>query len=173
MPNFIIAYPEITGADFNWVQSIRKQKDGMYDAVNPHVTLVFGTDKLSIGELYEHTQNKLKDSKSFKVVFGSVKVVKDEFRNVFHAFLIPKDGYKEIIDLHDKLYTDQLASELKSDIPFIPHITIGMSPNEDEMNALAGDINSTGKTIVGKINTVNIVQYDGTKVVDCEKVSLL
>ena len=42
-----------------------------------------------------------------------------------YLFLQVKDGNKEIINLRDKLYSGIFAPYVQTDIPFVPHITLG------------------------------------------------
>jgi len=174
MSNLVIAYPQISDNDYDWIQTIRKISDPMYfNIVRPHITLVFGTEKLSVEELSVHTRNKLISFRPITILLDSAKVVEDDSKKLFHTFLVPSEGYKEIIDLHDEFYTGKLENELRLDIPFIPHIGIGTSTNKTEMNELADDINAKDITIKGKLEKVSIVQYDGSKVMDCEEISLV
>jgi len=48
-------------------------------------------------------------------------------------FLLIKDGKDQIISLHDQLYTGPLQQFLRSDIEFIPHLSLGLfnAPEKD------------------------------------------
>lgn len=121
-----IAYPDISQRDFDWIQSVRKQYDPKYfDVVKPHVTLVFSTNELGLENFTEHITSKLLNISDFKVKFDSTKLVEDDSKDFYHVFLVPSAGYDEINKMHDSLYEDALRSELRLDIPFIPHLGIG------------------------------------------------
>ena len=173
MSNLIIAYPTISNSDYSWIQSIREKSDPRYfEVAKPHVTLVFGTEKLTTKELITYTKGKLANLRKVELKLDSAIVVEDDTKTFFHAFLVPSTGYDEVVSIHDLLYTDDLASELREDIPFIPHIGIGTSDNKDEMVALVNEINDIKKVIVGSLEKVTIVQYDGVKVSDIENIPL-
>ncbi|MDN5274881.1 MAG: hypothetical protein JWP06_782 [Candidatus Saccharibacteria bacterium] len=173
MVNLLISYPTIETADFEWIQGIRKEHDPRYySVVRPHITLVFGTNKLDQRELFEHAQRKLENFPKIAVKFDSARVVEDDSKKFFHTFLVPSEGYDEINKLHDLLYEDSMASELRLDIPFIPHIGIGTSVNEQDMSSLAKQINEGKRTIHGLLDIVTSVQFDGTEVEDLDKISL-
>jgi hypothetical protein len=99
-------------------------------------------------------------------------VVEDDSKTFFHTFLIPSEGEREIITLHDKLYTDELASELRLDIPFIPHVGIATNQDEAVMQKLADKINRNGVNISGTIEALTIASYDGKQVRDERFVTL-
>lgn len=169
----MISYPNISDADYKSLQDIRSANDPMYfNVVKPHVTLVFSTDKLSLTDFARHVRSKVTNISKFDAIFDSAKVVADDSKEFFHAFLIPSKGFNEINKLHDALYTDELESELRHDIPFIPHIGIGTDQQETKMEELVNQLNSKNTCIVGKIDAVSIVEYDGKKVIDIEKINL-
>lgn len=166
-----IAYPKISRSDFNWIQSIRKKNDRQFNLVKPHITLVFGTEKLNSKEFTDHIQNKVHAFKSFQITLDSAKIVEDDSKNHCHAFLVPSIGFNEINELHDLLYEDELESELRHDIPFMPHLTIG-SGSREEMTALVDRINESKISIKGSVNQVSIISFDGVKVTDINEQSL-
>lgn len=173
MTYVVIAYPKITDADFELIQHIREQYDlRQFSVVKPHVTFIFPTQKLNNDELTMHVRNKAEGFKSFRVAFDTVKVVEDHSKMYFHAFLIPSDGSNEIIKLHDAFYTDALKSELRADIPFIPHLGIGNDDSEQTMKDLAKRLSADGISINGQISELTVAEFDGTKVVDITKIPL-
>jgi 2'-5' RNA ligase len=137
-----------------------------YDVVKPHITLVFGTEKLNLDQLRVHALKILDEFRQFRIVLDRAQVVEDNSKKFFHTFLIPSVGYDEIIRLHDSLYTYELQSELRLDIPFIPHIGIGTSENKDKMQSLVQFINKRNIRIEGLVESLSVVQYDGTTVTD-------
>lgn len=171
MASLVIAYPEIDIEDFNWIQEIRKSHDLIYfNVVKPHVTLVFGTEKLDSQQLTDFVTIKTNNVRSFPIRFDSTRVVEDDSKNFFHLFLVPSIGYKEIQLLHEILYTDILKSELRLDIPFIPHVGNGTNTSETEMISLSDSLK--GKVIDGTLDKLTVVEYDGNSVRDIEEILL-
>lgn len=158
-----IAYPDVSETDFNWIQSIREKNDRQFNLVRPHITLVFGTEKLNSNEFTDHIQSKVRTFKSFQITLDSAKIVEDDSKNFCHAFLIPSVGFNEINELHDLLYQDELGSELRHDIPFIPHLTIG-SGSKEEMDILVDRINESKISIKGSVDQISIISFDGINV---------
>jgi 2'-5' RNA ligase len=173
MANLALIYPNISKEDFETIQTIRKEHDPKYfDVVDPHITLVFSTDKITADELVEHVKTKLSGMGTFSIEFESAKVVENDAKDFYHAFLIPSIGFDQINAVHDLLYTGVLESELRHDIPFIPHLGIGTGTKQ-EMEALVSRLNESKISIAGKADTVAIVQYDGSKVSKYASVSLV
>ncbi len=173
MASLALIYPQLSAEDVAEIQRIRKVHDTRYfGVVEPHITLVFSTDKISTDELVTHVQNTLHDTKAFDLVFDRAKLVENDDGEFFHAFLVPSTGYDEINIIHDALYTGVLASELRHDIPFIPHMGIGTGTQAD-MEALVQKLNTEKISIKGRAHEISVVQYDGIKVSDYETVVLL
>jgi len=174
MSYVVVGYPKIDVTDFDWIQNIRQQYDLMqFTVVKPHVTFVFPTTKLEKDTLVDHVKSKSSGIKAFQVKLDSAKIVEDDSKTYFHAFLIPSIGLEEITQLHDVLYTDSLEGELRLDIPFIPHLGIGNNPNKKIMEELVNTINKPGISIAGEIDTLTVSEYDGSKVIDVQQIPLV
>jgi len=174
MSYVVIAYPDISQKNFEWIQSVRQKNDpAMFNVVKPHVTFIFPTSKLDINSLIEHVRTQISGFKSVTVNFDSTKVVEDDSKTYFHTFLVPSEGFDEIIQLHDKLHTDELKSELRLDIPFIPHLGIGTNEKQEPMQTLAKDIAKQNLAIQGKLTHLTVVEYANNKVKDIAKLPLV
>lgn len=167
-----IAYPDISQKDFDWIQDVRKKHDPKYfNVVKPHVTLIFSTNKLSLDAFIKHIKDKLTTVGSFDITFESTKLVEDDSRSFFHVFLIPSKGFNEIDKIHDLLYKGDLESELRLDIPFIPHLGVGTG-DESQMTKLINELEHQNHFIEGRISKVSIVEYDGSEVKDLSEILL-
>ena len=173
MSYVVIAYPDISQKDLDWVQETRQKNDPiMFRVVKPHVTFIFPTSKLNESILIKHVNTKIVGVKPFSVKFDKTKVVEDDSKTYFHAFLAPSIGFNEIIKLHDNLYTDVLKSELRLDIPFIPHLGIGTNKDKRSMTNLTKQIDYKKLSISGEIKTLTIAKYENNKVQDVAEVTL-
>ena len=172
MQYVVLGYPNISQTDFDRIQDTRRTHDSLFDAVAPHFTFVFPTEKLTSTELADHTRTKMTGMGKFAVSLTRATVVEDESGGIYHAFLVPTEGERELIDTHDRLYQDHLASELRLDIPFLPHVRVGRSADKAAMEALADALNNEGLDIHGSIDQVTIASFDGRKVVDIDTVEL-
>lgn len=169
----VIAYPKITLEDYEWIQNIRKEHDtNMFGVVKPHVTFVFPTNKLNANSLTKHVKEHVTGFKAFPIKLDSTKVVEGDSKVFTHTFLVPSTGYEQVNELHDQLYVDGLASELRSDIPFVPHLGIGANSDKKVMEELAEFISKSGKSISGTIDELVVCEYDGKKVIGITTVPL-
>lgn len=160
MSLLVLAYPAIEKKDYDWIQSVRAKYDERYfNIVEPHFTIVFPVDNTDEKKFIAHVEKITKKLKTFYFVLRCAQVVKDSFSDYYDVFLIPEEGYRIFVKLHDSLYTGILEKELRLDIPFIPHLGLANSINPSQCKNIADDINSKGIEIVGSINKLDIVSY--------------
>lgn len=165
MSLLVLAYPEVEKKDFNWIQSFRAKHDERYfNVVDPHFTMVFPVVNISERDLVIHVQKIAKKFNEFFFVIRCAQIVKDSFSDYTDVFLIPEEGYRIFVKLHDALYTDLLEKELRLDIPFIPHLGIANSLDPLKCKKLADEINSKNIEIVGAISKLSIVSYEDDKI---------
>lgn len=161
MSLLVLAYPTIEKKNFNWIQSIRKEHDERYYQVaNPHFTIVFPVNNCEFAQLNEHVVKVTKKFGTFFFVLRCAQIVKDSFSDYTDVFLIPEEGYRLFVKLHDALYTGILEKELRLDIPFIPHLGIANSLDPLKCKHIADKLNSKNIEIVGAINKLDIVSYE-------------
>jgi hypothetical protein len=161
----VVNYPTLSDDDFAWIQSLRREHDGLYfDVIDPHLPFVFPTDEVAEATLIDHVQRHTRVTSPFEVVFRCVLLGDPDFQDHAHAFLIPDEGFSDVVHLHDRLYTGPLASELQLDLPFLPHVGIANAPTPEACKTIVDDLNARAFEIRGRVETMNVIGYDGTAV---------
>ena len=113
-------------AQIDEIEAIRKKHDPLFGFIQPHITLVFPLESaLSNDELRAHIARKLEGVHPIEVEL--IDCISHEGD---YLFLRIEKGREQIRKLHDELYKGPLAKFLRSDIPYIPHVTIGRKENE-------------------------------------------
>jgi 2'-5' RNA ligase len=172
MSNVLLAYPTLAQQDFEWIQAIRHTQDRLFEAVEPHFTIVFPTEKLSAAELTDHTESTTRGQSRIVFALTNALVVEEDSKALFRAFLVPSIGRQEITALHDLMYTGALATELRLDLPFIPHISIATNKHRGIVQQIVEDINNQAININGVIEALMVSSYDGIRVKDIKRVPL-
>ena len=114
---YIAIFPTIPAHDP--IVGLRQQYDPLGYLVRPHITLVFPFEStLSKMQVSGHVQDVLRQVRSFSVSLDAVSIHDD------YVFLNASEGRSAIIELHDRLYGGLLAPYLRSDIPYLPHMTV-------------------------------------------------
>jgi 2'-5' RNA ligase len=153
LSNLVLAYPKLNREDYNWIQSVRKEYDNRYfNVVEPHFTIVFPLFNYNFKELEKHIANVCDNCKPIQFTIRAASVVKDSFSDYTDVLLVPDEGNSQIIKLHDKFYSGIISTDLRIDIPFIPHIGVGANKNPKESKLLCDKLNNKNICIQGIIN---------------------
>ena len=99
-------------------------------------------------------------------------VVKDALSEQTHTFLVPDEGFSDLVRLHDRLYTGLFTDQLRLDIPYIPHITVATSLDPMVCKRLADEINHQQIAISGTIRAIDIVQFANRTVTTLARIPL-
>ena len=98
----IMIFPKFNNMEI--IDSIRKKYDPLADLVRPHITLVFPFHSdITDAELGSHIENAISGISPFSLHPAGIFKQEDAFGN--YLFLDVKEGKKELIRLHDRLYS--------------------------------------------------------------------
>ncbi len=172
MSFLVLSYPVLSPGDHAWIQNVRAEHDAQYEIVRPHFTFVFPVSRLEQETFVAHTRDQARGQARFSFVLRSAVAVKDALSAYTHVFLVPDEGYSTMVELHDRLYTGPLAAELRLDIPFIPHLTVGNAAYAQACKRLADDLNARSFVILGEITILDVVRYDEGRLESIERIEL-
>ena len=173
MSLLVLAYPQLEKKDYDWIQSFRAKHDERYfNIVLPHFTLVFPVNNVTQKDFIDHIEKTSKKFKEFYFVLRCAQIVKDSFSDYTDVFLIPEEGYRIFVKLHDALYTGLLEKELRLDISFIPHLGIATNKDPRRSKLLSEEINSKNPEIFGAVSKLDIVSYSNNKIETIKEIIL-
>lgn len=158
MKRAIILFPSFD--NMNSIKRIREQYDPLANYIAPHITIVFPFDgEISTDDLRVHLNKALKGVKKFYVQLNGFT---GDFRDGY-LFLNVKKGNDNIIELHDKLYSEILESFLFKKVTYCPHLTVGrlQQPGEFDkaMDKLACYV-ETFETVIDKLYVENLDEME-------------
>lgn len=169
----VVNYPTLSKSDFQWIQTIRKKHDKLfYKIVEPHFTIVFPTENIDVDTLSNHINKVSEKVDSFEFIARCVTVGDPDFMGHAHIFMIPDEGFSKLVKLHDVFYTGPLAPELRLDLPFVPHIGIASDPSAVECKKLVDRLNKQGFEVDGKVEKLDIIEFDGESTKTIEQIEL-
>jgi hypothetical protein len=173
MSLLVLAFPSLDATDFNWIQQHRKTNDELYfEIVGPHFTLVFPIPGSIEEEFINEIEIQSQGVEKIEFEINSAIVSKDAFQEYYHEFLVPGKGYSKLIDLHDKLYAGSLLPHLRTDIDYIPHISIGNSKNPTKCKQAIDKLNAQSLSIPGRIEKLTIANYSNDRIKILKEIDL-
>ncbi|MBK9323728.1 MAG: 2'-5' RNA ligase family protein [Bdellovibrionaceae bacterium] len=158
--SYVVFFPNLTGNE--WVSDFRREHDEKSHLVPPHITLVFPTDALSSSEMQKEVESLVGNYQKFKVRFRSAIMMPEKLGNlvVSYIFLVPDEGFGDVIRLNSLLYSNKLSKEHRLDIPFVPHMTIGSNLDLLTAKRLVDELNSRKIELEFLVDMLSVVEID-------------
>lgn len=152
----IVAYPSLDEEDRQWIESFRAKHDPQASRLGVHFTLVFPVEAMP-SELEPELVVAAESTQPISFAIRSTRVVRDVVENDSHILLVPDEGGAQISTLHDRLYSGVLRPYLRSDIPFVPHMTVGAAPDSRLAKRLAEELGFGSRTVRGLVANIELV----------------
>ncbi len=119
----LVYYPHIEHRGFH---SFRRQYEPYSELLPEHVPFVYPVpDTIGRKKLEGHIEDVLNTWKPFDVHFCTLEKTWDHW-----MYVGAKEGHDSVVELHDDLYEGILSPYLRQDLPFSPHIGIGLFSKE-------------------------------------------
>ena len=174
MSYLVLAYPKISKEDYEFIQDYREANDPKYfSLVDPHFTIVFSTANVSEQDFVAEVEKQARSISKFDYTIRCATINQDDSGDFYHEFLVPDQGYSNIVKLHDKLYSGEFFDNLRFDINFIPHIGIGNSEDVKICKKRIDELNSKDLEITGSVQVLDVVKYEDNKITTIKKVELI
>jgi hypothetical protein len=169
----VIAYPELAPGDHEAIQVFRRDYNSLFKVIAPHFTIVFSVPDMPPEHFIAEIKKQMGNAFAIRFCMRCAVVNKDSFSNHYDAFLVPDEGFSQIVRLHDKLYSDQLSRHHRLDISYIPHISIANSTNVRSVKTIVDQWNEKEFTLKGVISSLDIINYENRTVTTIEKIRLI
>ena len=149
----LVHYPNVESPR---IHQFRKKYDPQVDLMAPHITLMFPVPE-SVGEdnLVRHLESILWNWQPFLIHVQGVQISSDD-----HLFLMLQKGNANVIRLHHELYTSILVEYRRVDIPFVPHVTLGVfigdSSNRECVLEEAKQLGIDQRGVLDKLHLVKV-----------------
>jgi 2'-5' RNA ligase len=159
----IVAYPSLAEIDRRWIESLRATHDPQASRLGVHFTLVFPVEA-ALSDLSSEVADVARTTPPISFTIRGAEVVRDALSNDSHIFLVPDEGQTQIAALHDRLYQGALRAHLRTDIPFIPHMTVAAASDPQLAKRLAGEIGARARLVRGTIADLAVVDVGAPRV---------
>jgi 2'-5' RNA ligase len=146
---YVVAWPVLSETDDTALRRLRAQYHPREaDLIGPHFTLVFG----AADEMAPALQTALDGIARRPFWFMIDRIVRDGE----YLFAEPSDGAAELIELYELLNAEPV------DIPFQPHITLGMFERPAEAERVARIVERQHLPLRGRIEELALLRREGS-----------
>lgn len=151
---FTIAQPVWDGGAEDAIEAFRVAHDPQHGVLAAHFTLAFGMAVDLIA-----WQPQVQAVASTTAAFGFVLrhallFASNEGRA--HVFLVPDEGASQVARLYGALHHGRWAEYRRMDIPYIPHITVGVAGSADQAQAWVDHWNNQVFALAGHVEALSI-----------------
>lgn len=157
MPFAIVAYPNLDEEDRRWIETIRAKHVPQAARIEAHFTLVFPFDEKP-ADLEREVAGVASSTRRLDFDLRHIRVVPEGDEEPLYVFLVPGEGAAELVALHDRLYAGSLASHLRPDPAYIPHVTLAVASDRSEAEALARDLGDGFRPIRGSVVRIDLLE---------------
>ena len=161
----VVAKPAFNKAELQWLTRLRETR--AHSPGQPWFTLVFPGSESSAKEIVDHIAATCALTPRIRFCLRSAMIVPDFNMSWFHVFLVPDEGFGSIIRLHDRLHVGPLASCLRPETPYIPHLTVASTRELDLARRTKASLNAQDLAISGRIDEIEVNERhaDGSRCV--------
>ncbi len=168
----VVAYPELSAADYARIQDYRRLHDAYFDVVEPHFTLAFPTSDWGAEPYIAEVRKQAAGTRPFTFCIRGAALDKDISGQLYHAFLVPDEGHSQLLKLRYRLIADRLFCPEAYEYDFIPHIGVGNSRDPNRCAAMVDDWNKQDFAIRGSVAALDVAKYEDDKVTSIGRVPL-
>jgi len=149
---YTVAYPDCAAQDLHGVDRWRAAHDPAGHAlVRPHFTLVFACDAVDPATYLAHVASVATRTAPVAFHCRYAMLGADAISPRAHAYLVPDEGYAALSLLHDALYSGPLQDQMRLDLPYTPHITVGTFESAMQARQWCTERNQAGVSLPGRV----------------------
>lgn len=114
------------------VQAFRAKHDPLAQCIPPHITLLFPfEDDVGDAELVRHIEDAVQGLGNFAIGFATPVLVDNRL-----IWLPVRDDEGNVAGLHARLYSGFMKKHLRPEIPYRPHVTLGVAGESEAAELL-------------------------------------
>ena len=130
--------------------------------VEAHFTLVFPFEGVPQEDVAAHAVAVAASTSAVAFRLTAAAAVSDGPDAESHVFLLPSQGETEVRRLHGELYSGVLAPQLRRDLPYHPHVTVGAFAQHADAERTAASLGPCD--VPGRLVSMDLAAFDGRTV---------
>ncbi|MDU8909645.1 2'-5' RNA ligase family protein [Aestuariicoccus sp. MJ-SS9] len=160
---YVLAYPEFERGVAQGIDRFRSlHEPDRARMVRPHITLVFGSRREDADTLLGLCEDVSRTTPKLTIAFSGTKVAWDPFDKAHKLFLTCGRGARTLTALHRRLYEGPHRHDLRSDLPYAPHMTVATNADQTVIEGL--DVADIGALpITGTVKALELVEATGDR----------
>jgi 2'-5' RNA ligase len=139
------------------VEAFRRRYEPARAVLVPaHVTFVFGVRALKCEELTARVSDVARQTAAFRVTFSIAEAHEDSIGGGYKLFLLADEGADALSALHRAMYAGNLECELRTDVPYRPHITVATADSAKGLETALLHVKALELPLMGRVDALQI-----------------
>jgi len=158
---YVLAYPKFSKKVGRAIAEFRAEHEPERAAmVRAHITLVFGLSGLNENEFCEQCRQVAIPLEPIEFSFSNILIHKDPVEHNYKLVANVDTGTDKITKVHNAMYVGPQSSQLRSDIPYQPHMTIATNSKFEQIEAIKTRSLSVHFPLSGVIERIGVVRLE-------------
>ena len=153
---YTIACPEVDDRAQRFIERVRAAHDPQHAVVEAHFTLLFGSAVTDEAAYADHVRAVAGRTGPIRFACRKAVTHTGAGEQATLVYLVPDEGREAIVRLHDDLYTGPMAGARRTDIAYLPHITVAAMADAGAADALCATLNAAGIDVAGSLTGLRI-----------------
>lgn len=166
----VVALPSFKNHEREWLAKLRAARDP--DKSAPRITFIFPGSQLAPLDFMAEIKKRTEGVHKIRFKLCSAVVVPDPQVQAFHVFLVPDQGCGAMTRLYNQLHADKLAPIMRTDIIYLPHVTVASADDWATAYQFATQLNAKNFSVAGEITELEVHQRNDRTVRTIAKIPL-
>jgi len=153
---FTVAYPELPADASAWLEDLRARHDPQHAIVAAHFTLLFGSAVTDEAGYAAHVAAVAAITQTIAFAGRSALLATDAISGQAQVHLVPDEGFDAIVRLRDRLCRGAAAPPQRTDLAYMPHITVASLPDRAAAQTLRDALARAGVQVAGRLRRLSI-----------------
>lgn len=153
---YTIAYPELAEEASRFIERVRAAHDPQHGMVGAHFTLLFGSAVLDEAVYTDHVRDVARQASPIRFVCRRAVAGADRVAPTTHVHLVPDEGFDAILRLHDRLCSGPMVAQRRTEMAYLPHITVATKADLRSAQALCDELGAAGVDVAGRLDRLTI-----------------
>jgi hypothetical protein len=140
--------------------------------VEPHFTLAIPYSEWNLEPYVAEIKQQSQGFQPYEFCIRCAVLSKDAFQDLYHVFLVPDEGYSQILKMHYQISGNRWFPYRLLDIDYTPHIGIGNTKDPHQCVEWVESWNREEFSISGKITALVIANYENDVVETIDRIFL-
>jgi len=171
--HYVIGCPRFAEKDLRWIEAQREKYDPQGKRMAPpHITFAPAIEGMTDQAVVDEVKARVAGLGPVEFELCHVSMSYNPFLDIYQEYLVPETGHAALSKLHNRLYVGAFAPQLRLDIGYVPHISIGRCDHPHIGKQRMDALNRGDFAIKGRIDALDVMSFEDGRMQRIETIPL-